>query len=142
MKKAWLLALLTAGLTLQAGAADKGTQSVANLRASLNGVSEVPPIATRATGSFSATSNGDGTYSFKLTYSGLAANPTVGHIHFGLSKEAGGVMIFLCGGGNQPACPEATSATITGTFSLANVVGPTGQGVPVGDLTTAIQQVA
>ena len=50
-------------------------------------------------------------------------------------------MIFLCGGGGQPACPAATEGTVTGTFSSANVVGPTAQGVAAGDLTTALRQV-
>jgi hypothetical protein len=50
-------------------------------------------------------------------------------------------MIFLCGGGAQPACPAAMSGTITGTFSAVNVVGPTAQGVAAGDFATALKQV-
>ena len=48
-------------------------------------------------------------------------------------------MIFLCGGDAQPACPTATSATITGTITPANVVGPAPQGVTAGDLATALR---
>ena len=50
-------------------------------------------------------------------------------------------MIFLCGGGGQPACPAATSGTITGMITAANVTGPTGQGIAVGDLTSALEAV-
>ena len=50
-------------------------------------------------------------------------------------------MIFLCGGGNQPACPAATSGNITGTITAANVTGPTGQGIAVGDLDSALAEV-
>jgi len=57
------------------------------------------------------------------------------------SKVAGGVMIFLCGGGNQPACPATTSGTITGTITAANVTGPSGQGITPGDLDSALEKV-
>ena len=50
-------------------------------------------------------------------------------------------MIFLCGGGGQPDCPAATSGTITGTITTANVVGPTTQGIDVGDLDSALEVV-
>jgi CHRD domain len=50
-------------------------------------------------------------------------------------------MIFLCGGGGQPACPAATSGTITGTITAANVIGPTTQGITPGDLDSALEEV-
>jgi hypothetical protein len=50
-------------------------------------------------------------------------------------------MIFLCGGGGQPACPAATSGTITGTIVAANVTGPAAQGIDPGDLTSALEAV-
>ena len=50
-------------------------------------------------------------------------------------------MIFLCGGGSQPACPAATSGTISGTIMAANVTGPTSQGIAAGDLTSALEAV-
>jgi len=50
-------------------------------------------------------------------------------------------MIFLCGGGRQPACPAATSGTISGTTMAANVTGPTSQGIAAGDLTSALEAV-
>ena len=50
-------------------------------------------------------------------------------------------MIFLCGGGNQPACPATTEGTITGTITAANVTGPSGQGIAAGDLDSALEAV-
>ena len=45
---------------------------------------------------------------------------------------------WICGGGGQPACPAATSGTITGTIASANVTGPATQGVNPGDLAGLI----
>ena len=50
-------------------------------------------------------------------------------------------MIFLCGGGGQPACPAAAGATFSGTITPANVVGPAGQGINASDLATALEAV-
>ena len=50
-------------------------------------------------------------------------------------------MILLCGGGSQPAWPAATSGTISGTITAANVSGPTSQGIAAGDLTSALEAV-
>ena len=81
------------------------------------------------------------TITFTLTFSGLSGAPSVAHLHFAPTNVAGGVMIFLCGGGNQPACPAATSGTITGTITSANVTGLMAQGIAAGDLTSALEAV-
>jgi len=107
--------------------------------ATLAGANEVPPINSAGTADFGMTI-GD-TITFSLTFSGLSSNLSVAHLHFAPSKVAGGVMIFLCGGGNQPACPAATSGTITGTITAANVTGPGGQGITPGDLASALAAV-
>jgi hypothetical protein len=51
-------------------------------------------------------------------------------------------MIFLCGGGGQPACPQTLSGTITGTITADNVTGVPAQGIAAGDLTSALEAVA
>jgi hypothetical protein len=107
--------------------------------ASLAGGNEVPPINSAGTGAFEMTIRD--TITFSLTFSGLSSPLTVSHLHFAPTKVSGGVMIFLCGGGNQPACPAATSGTITGTITAANVTGPGGQGITAGDLTSALAAV-
>ena len=107
--------------------------------ASLAGGNEVPPINSAGTAAFEMTISD--TITFSLTFSGLSSNLVVSHLHFAPTKVAGGVMIFLCGGGNQPACPAATSGTITGTITAANVTGPSAQGITAGDLTSALEAV-
>jgi len=107
--------------------------------ARLLGDSEVPPNNTAGTAKFHMEIGT--TITFTLTFSGLSSNLVMSHLHFAPTKVAGGVMIFLCGGGNQPACPAATSGSITGTISAANVTGPKGQGIEPGDLTSALEAV-
>jgi hypothetical protein len=111
-----------------------------NFSASLSGANEVPPINSAGTADFDMTIQ-PGAITFSLTFSDLSSPLAVAHLHFAPSKVAGGVMIFLCGGGNQPACPSATSGTITGTITAANVTGPTTQGIAAGDLDSALEAV-
>lgn len=111
------------------------------LTARLNGDNEVPPINTPATGTFKAVQTSPTSFSFTFTFANLRAPLVVSHLHFAPSKVAGGVMIFLCGGDSQPACPATTSGTFTGTFGPANVVGPAGQGIAAGDFASALEAV-
>lgn len=132
----WAIAAVMANL-LAAPVANSQTE---RFSASLSGAEEVPPINTAGTGAFEMTTQ-QGTISFSLTFSDLSSPLAVSHLHFAPSKVAGGVMIFLCGGGGQPACPAATSGTITGTITAANVTGPTSQGIAPGDLDSALEAV-
>ena len=109
--------------------------------ATLLGDNEVPPINSTGSATFHM-ENANGVITFSLTFSGLSSNLVVSHLHFAPTRVAGGVMIFLCGGGNQPSCPAATSGTITGTIIAGNVTGPTTQGIDPGDLTSALEAVA
>jgi CHRD domain-containing protein len=101
------------------------------------------PISTTGTGSFEASLNGAGDeISYTLTYSdleGVANNGVVtqAHIHFGQRGINGGVIAFLCGG-PKPACP-ASPATVTGTISPADILGPTTQGIEPGSFDEAVR---
>ena len=106
--------------------------------ARLSGAEEVPPINTAGTGDFKMTIR-QGEITFSLTFSDLSSPLAVAHLHFAPSKVAGGVMIFLCGGGGQPACPATTEGSITGTITAANVTGPTIQGIAPADLDSALE---
>jgi len=108
--------------------------------ASLLGDNEVPPINSTGAATFHMENN-NGVITFTMTFSGLSSNLVVSHLHFAPTKVAGGVMIFLCGGGNQPACPAATSGTFSGTIVASNVTGPTSQGITPGNLTAALEAV-
>ena len=131
----WVGAALAAGL-LTASARPADTQVFS---ATLHGDNEVPPINSDGKAEFRM--EVANSITFSLTFSGLSTPLAVAHLHFAPTKVAGGVMIFLCGGGNQPVCPAATSGTITGTISEANVTGPVAQGINAGDLTSALEAV-
>jgi hypothetical protein len=87
------------------------------LSATLLGENEVPPINSNGTATFH-TENPDSVITFSLTFSSLSSNLVVSHLHFA-TKVAGAVM---------PACPAATSGTITGTIVAAKVTGTAAQG--------------
>ncbi len=107
--------------------------------ARLSSFNEVPAIVTGARGSFRATLSADGTtLSFELSWEGLSGPPLFAHIHVGQAGVNGGVTIFLCGGDAQPACPQATSASITGTATAANVLAIPAQGVQAGNLAQVL----
>ena len=131
----WAIATLAASL-FGAPVAHSATELFS---ANLSGENEVPPINTAGAATFHMDIGS--TITFSLTFSGLSAAPAVAHLHFAPTKVNGGVTIFLCGGGGQPACPASTSGTITGTITAANVVGPTTQGIAPGDLDSALEAV-
>jgi CHRD domain. len=132
----WTIAALAASL-LVAPAAFSETE---RFSARLIGANEVPPINSDGRANFQMAIR-PGAITFSLNFSDLSSPLAVAHLHFAPSKVAGGVMIFLCGGGGQPACPAATSGSITGTITAANVTGPTGQGITAGDLDSALDAV-
>jgi hypothetical protein len=120
-------ALLVAG----AGASVHAAAGDTPLRARLRGLNEVPPTTSRATAELRATLSADETtITFTLDYANLTNVPGAAHIHFGPPRVNGGVMVFFCGGGGKAACPAATSGTVTGTITAADIVGPAAQGIP------------
>ena len=147
MKKLAFLVLIVLcfSVALVASGGDDNT-----FNATLRGINETPgPVATQGSGSFHATLNADGSINYTLTYNNLNAQVTQSHIHFGLSKETGGIMIWLCQTAAAPApatdpdvptCPDTTSGTVSGTVTAANVVGPNGQGItPGADFAKVVQ---
>jgi CHRD domain len=110
-----------------------------NFKAGLDGYHETSlSLSTAGTGSFRARLNHDGELTYELQYSGLeGGNVLFAHVHLGQIGTTGGVMFFLCGGGGQAPCPNSP-ATVTGTVTAANVIGPSGQGVSPGEFEEAI----
>jgi hypothetical protein len=149
--KRMLAPVVVACLALVVSASDEN--NVKHFSAQLRGLNEVPPVATDAGGSFSATLSDDGsTLDYTVSYHNLNAAVLFSHIHFGFPKEATGIMVFLCGpaagatGGppagfpNPPACPDTTSGTVSGSVTAANVVGPNSQGItPGADFDKVVQ---
>jgi hypothetical protein len=105
----------------------------------LTGYEETPlPISTTGSGKFEAQiSRFQDKITYRLSYRDLEGDVQQAHIHFGHEKgAAGGISVFLCTNlGNGPAgtqaCP-APPATITGTITPADVIGPAGQGIEIG----------
>lgn len=59
---------------------------------------------------------------YELSYSGLEGTSTnAAHIHFAQRSVNGGVVAFLCGGGDKPACPPI-EGTVTGQIDAADVL--------------------
>jgi hypothetical protein len=105
-------------------AADLAAQT---FKAQLTGPREVPVCSTTGSGRAEVTIDNESQISFEVTYD-LDGAVSVAHIHLGKRTEAGGVIVFFCGGGGKPACPPSP-ATVTGTIVPADVVGPVGQGI-------------
>jgi hypothetical protein len=124
------MAVLLCGLLHVAAASAEETR----FHASLRGFNEVPATASLATAQLALRIESDGTLSFTLSFTDLSGPPGAAHVHFGARGTNGGVSFFFCGGGGKPACPNATSGTITGMVQAADVVGPAAQGIAAGDL--------
>ncbi len=129
---------------------------MASLSARLTGFQEVAPKNTTAHGTFRATISEDrSTISWTVTWEGLSGPPIQAHIHIGQKGVNGAVVVFFCGAaGNPPntkgACPQTTSATISGSFTAADIhqtdanqpnQPPAGQGFTDGDLSDVIRYI-
>ena len=102
----------------------------------MSGYQEVPAVSTAGSATFTADVAGDGqSVAWELTYGGLEGNVLQSHIHFGQRSVNGGISVFLCTNlGNGPAGTQASpqSGTIRGTFTAADVIGPSAQGISAG----------
>jgi hypothetical protein len=127
------LILALVGASIAVASAGKGKHDDHGFAARLIGFNEVPANNTAGHGKlrFTMTST---QITFRLVYADLSGPPAAAHIHVGQKNVNGGVSVFFCGGGGQPACPASPSGTVTGTITAANVVGPTAQGFNVGEL--------
>jgi CHRD domain len=133
-----LCALLLPACALTLAAAPRVIQAQElKLEAKLTGFEEVPALLSTGVGEFTAEVDPTRTsITFTLTYSGLLADATQSHIHFGQRRVNGGIMVFFCtnlatppvGVPVPPNCP-LREGTVTGTLRAADVVGPLGQGI-------------
>jgi len=120
-------------------ASPSSTQVRANtLHEQLTGYNEAPlALSTTGGGSFTIRiDEGSQQLAYELSYTALEGNVTQAHIHFGMPSQVGGISVFLCTNlGNGPAgtqtCPAAP-ATVSGTITPADVIGPPGQGIAAG----------
>lgn len=88
------------------------TSNTVSFKAVLNGASEVPPVATAASGLVEAKLNKDtNLLTWSMTYSGLSGPATAGHFH-GPASETQNTGIAL-GFNNPVTSPFAGQATLT-----------------------------
>jgi hypothetical protein len=137
-----LILVLVAGAGVSFGATAMAGAGGVPIEATLSGYSEVPPISTMATGTFTANVTGNpATIDYSLTYSNLSSTASAAHIHFGQPAVAAGIVAFLCGGGGKPPCP-ATGGTVTGTIVAADIVALPTQGIAAGEINEVLRAMA
>ena len=113
--------------------------SRSHIRASLTGYKEVPAVYTTGRGVFKATIGSD-EIQYELRYGDLEGGAVLfAHIHLGRPSTNGGVVAFLCGGGDKPACPQ--SGTVTGVIDAADVIGPAEQGIDEGEFRELVRAI-
>jgi hypothetical protein len=115
----------------------------------LSGYEEAPAtLSTTGNGEFHARISHDDTrIQYQLSYSDLEGTVTQAHIHLGAKgiANAGNISVFLCSNlGNGPAgtqaCPPAP-ATITGTITAQDVIGPAAQGITAGQFNELLSAI-
>ena len=119
------------------------------IREFLSGFQEVPAVSTEAEGEFQARISADETQiDYELSYSSLEGSVIQAHIHFGQKDVNGGISVWLCGNPSTTVAPPAgtqacppSPATITGTLTAANVVGPATQGIAAGEFAELIKAI-
>jgi hypothetical protein len=90
------------------------------------------------------------TVTYTLTYSNVGTTApgmgtvTQAHIHFGKSRDSGGILVFFCtnivpsnGPAGTPTCP-ANGVTLRGTWTPASVVAIMGQNVAAGNFKALV----
>ena len=146
MKNYVIPAATVAALTLAAGSFvfASGDES-RHAKATLVGFQENPSISTTGRGTLDLRiDEATQTIEYELSYEGLEGVGTTpfvtdgvviaSHIHVGARGVNGGVSVFLCGGGDKPACPTP-SGTVTGVIDAADITGPATQGINAGEPT-------
>jgi hypothetical protein len=112
-------------------------------RAQLNGYQETPSVSSTGFGDFRAKLVEPEKLHYVFRYQDLEGGASAfAHIHFGQRSVAGGVTIFLCGGGTKPtACPNV-SGRVEGDITPADVTGSTGataQGIEPGSFAEILR---
>jgi hypothetical protein len=135
-----ILLLVVAALIAVTVRADSDDETT--FRARLTGFGEVPPKLVDGNGKFTGTLSADGTsISWTLTWTGLTGPAQVAHIHFGPPQNTGAPVVFFCGGGGRPACPDGPghSGSLTGAWTAADVLAVPAQNVTAGDFAGLVK---
>lgn len=148
-----LVVAVTVGIavaTIATGSAattGSGTAGQDIIRVQLSGYAETPlALSTPASAQFRLQINErTEEITYRLSYADFQTAVTQAHVHFGTPAQTGGISFFLCSNlGNGPAgtqaCPAAP-ATISGTITPADVIGPIPQGIAAGEFGEIVQAV-
>jgi CHRD domain-containing protein len=135
----WGAVVVIALVAVAGGAALASGGGGHEFTAFLNGYSNAPSISTVAHGEFRAEIRGE-VIRYRLTYQDLETPALFAHIHFAEPGVNGGIVAFLCGGGDKPACPE-TSGTVTGTIDPADILALDDQGIEAGSFAEAVRAI-
>jgi CHRD domain len=135
-------AILAAALLASPAFADNPRR----MQATLDGYQEVPSVATRASGLFTARPNSERSeVEYTLTYAGMQAPVTQAHIHMAQTAVNGAIVVWLCGSATNPgpagtpACPQG-AGTVSGIFRAADVLAtPTTQQLAAGQITAFVE---
>ncbi|MCW5659266.1 MAG: CHRD domain-containing protein [Burkholderiaceae bacterium] len=134
----WLLLVLAAAASAALATGPR------QLRADLTGFEEVMPVSTPGKGQMRLFIYPDrSTIAYELSYSGLEADATQAHIHFGQLSVNGGISVFLCtnldnGPAGTQACP-LRSGTVSGVITASSVLGPDPQGIAAGEIDAFVE---
>jgi hypothetical protein len=137
-----VLALVLSGVGIAAFAAN----SPNDLNADLTGYQEVPTLSSSGTATLQARiSNDESSVDWVLSYDALEAPVTQSHIHLAAPAINGPIVVFFCTNlGNGPAgtqaCPPPP-ATISGTFTSADVLAAGTIGLEAGNLAELIRAI-
>jgi hypothetical protein len=98
-------------------------------------------VSSTGRGEWTARIRGD-SVEWELSYEGLeGTTTTASHIHLGQKDVNGGVSVFFCGAPAPAAACTATSGHFSGTFTAADVIGPTAQGIAPGEFAELIRAI-
>jgi len=127
-----------------AATTDENARAQNVVREQLSGFAETPlALSTPAGGQFRMqVKTQTQEIVWQLSYSDIGTPVTQAHVHFGNPAQTGGISFFLCTNqGNGPAgtqlCPAAP-ATISGTITPADIIGPTSQGIAAGEFAEIV----
>ncbi len=129
------------GFTIKAD--DRNNNDRNRFAARLTGFQETPTLSTTGRGTFTARLNRAETMiHFVLSFERLETAVVVAHIHLGKPAIAGGVSVFLCGGGGRPSCttdPTGLSGTVEGDIAAGDVIGPAAQGISAAEFEELVR---
>ena len=143
--KVVLIVVALVGVGGVTAAVASGGDERSRFETDLTGYEEAPvTLSTPGNGTFrAAISRSADEIRYQLTYSSLEGAVTQAHIHFGGKALANGISVFLCTNVGGPpgtqACPA--SGTVTGTIRPVDVIGPTAQGIALGEFDELVRAI-